>query len=81
MRDVLSHFDEYEAGKGKLQRSGEVGALNVWLGVGEDSVTVALASNLTVELSAASSAALALADATLSAKDRFLTRFRRQLGD
>jgi len=49
--------------------------------VGEDSVTLALASNLTVELSAASSAALALADATLSAKDRFLTRFRRQLGD
>jgi hypothetical protein len=76
MRDVLSHFDEYEAGKGRLQKSGEVGALTIWLGVGEDSVTLALASNLTVELSAASSAAIALADATLSAEDRFLRRLR-----
>jgi hypothetical protein len=73
---VLSHFDEYEAGKGRLQKSGEVGALTIWLGVGEDSVTLALASNLTVELSAASSAAIALADATLSAEDRFLRRLR-----
>jgi hypothetical protein len=77
MRDVLSHFDEYEAGNGRLQKSGEVGPLNIFLGVGDDSITLSLASNLTVELSAASSAALALADATLSAKDRFLARIRQ----
>jgi hypothetical protein len=42
MRDVLSHFDEYEGGRGRLQKTGEVGALTIWLGVGEDSVTLAL---------------------------------------
>jgi hypothetical protein len=76
MRDVIIHFDEYEDGTGKLQKTGEVGPLTIWFGVGDDSVTLALASNLTVELSTASSAALALADATLSAKDRYLARLR-----
>lgn len=76
MRDVLSHFDEYQAGKGKLQKSGKVGRLAIWMGAGEDSFTLALASNLTLELSGASSSALALADATLAAKDRYLARLR-----
>jgi hypothetical protein len=30
MRDVLSHFDEYEAGTGRLQKAGEVRALTIW---------------------------------------------------
>jgi hypothetical protein len=76
MRDVLTHFDAYEAGRGTLQKTGEVGALTIYWGIGEDSVTLTLAPNLTIELSAASSAALALTDATLSAKDRYLTRVR-----
>ena len=72
MRDVLSHFDEYQAGTGKLQKTGKVGELMAWLGVGEDSVTVSLASSMMVEVLQASSEAIALADETLSAQHRFL---------
>lgn len=76
MRDVLSHFDDYERGTGRLQKSGEVGDIQIWFGVGDPSFTLALASGLTIELSAASTAAIALANATLEAEVRFLERLR-----
>jgi hypothetical protein len=78
MRDVLSHFDEYEAGKGDLQKSGEVGELTIFLSTGPDSVTLTLASNLSIEVSEASSAALELAEETLNAKERFVTRLQKE---
>jgi len=81
MRDVLTHFDEYEAGIGSLQETREVGDLTIWLAVGEDSVTVTLASELMLKLSTVSEAALALTEATLEAKDRFLERQRKARGN
>jgi len=80
MRDVLSHFDDYERGTGTLQKSGEVGGIQIWFGVGDTSFTLALASNLTIELTAASTAATSLANATLEAEDRFLARLKAARG-
>ena len=73
----LTHFDQYEAGTGDLQESGEIGDLAIWLGVGNDSVTLSLSSGLMVEVSALSDAAIALTEATLEAKERYLARIRR----
>lgn len=63
VRDLLEHFDEYERGKGKLQKSGAVRNYNIFYSRNEDEYLLHLADGIELDVQSSVHAVHELADA------------------
>jgi hypothetical protein len=70
LRDVLTHFDEYTAGQGRLQRRKQMGPLIISLGRGDKTVFLMI-NDFHLEVGRATESAHNLASAALDAEMRF----------
>jgi len=81
LRDVLEHFDAYEARRGNLQKSGRMEAYHVFYERGADHYVLHV-GDLALEVDTATDAAIDLAEATLKAVDRIVAaEARHRHGD
>jgi hypothetical protein len=77
VRDVLTHFDDYERGEGRLQESGELEhPLMILAEVGNRHGYTLRVGSLRVEVAATAQAARELTDEALNAERRFASRLK-----
>jgi hypothetical protein len=74
-RDILSHFDAYQAGTGKLQKKGRMGELVIYLEAGENRRWLRI-NHLKIEFASAASNADMLAGEAFDASARFMSSNR-----
>jgi len=74
IRNVLTHFDEYEQGSGRLQRKGTFDLLEIHGELGEGTYWLVVSGHR-VEVGAAARAAGDLADAAIGAMNRYHVRW------
>jgi len=75
LRDVLTHFDAYEKGRGKLQKSRAMGPLNIFTEAGDSRFWLRI-NELKIELGLALQSAEELAYEAMCAADRHSQRVR-----
>lgn len=73
IRDVLTHFDDYERGRGKMQKSGELPVSGLALFAPSSRVGVVSVGEMDLDILKAGRAAQHMWNATLGALHRYLT--------
>ena len=77
LRDILIHFDAYERGKGKLQKAGAMGTLDIFTESGETRFWLRI-NDLKIELGLALQNAEDLAYEAMNAADRHSERVKQK---
>lgn len=81
IRNALEHFDEYEEGRGRMQRSGRMQEYHIFYERSDTSYRLHV-ENLVIDVDVAADAALKLAEATLDHVDRVVnTEARKRRGE
>lgn len=75
LRDILSHFNEYQRGAGKLKKARKMGELQVFMESGDGRFWLRV-NDLKIELGSAVAGAQDLANAAMDASERFFRATR-----